>query len=635
MISKMGKYLFVGPETEKNTVIEKLQEVGVVQVAPFKAATGKEVESSRTALDRIADTCKFLKKFSTKSIKGATEEKAPDAGKLIQQIQNFKRELVILATDKGLIQDKISKLSIWGRFDLGLINKIEEKTANQIQFWETSRKEELVIIPRSAISKFWSTFPAKKLVVIPDNVVLLDLFSIEDKNYFLTISKESLELEGCDETRFETDIPTLEKDYLSKEKREKEIQEELCELAPYLSQLELEYQKALDSHNFLTTTLGSGEILEGRVFMLKGWCPEHNYPRLKKEMEELLVDVTDIAPEPGEKIPTFLKNNKWGDIGNDLVNIYDTPSYNDWDPSSWVFFTFAIFFAMILNDGGYGFTIFLLVLFLKFKFDNAGPGLTRFLNLSLVLSISSMIYGILSGGFFGAWIPDDTENFKWLYNLRLFFSAPTTSDQATNQGIIDNMMRVSIIIGLLHISLSLVLKSMRQVQDMGDTITPYANGAWIVGMWVFFFWYGKTTSHPLFFIFLLAMVVVFFTSAGTFESPVQVILGGLGGLYNAVQFFSDVLSYLRLFALGMSGALLAQTFNTLAWQLWHWEVPIPGLGIFLAITIFFVGHLITLGLGIMGGVIHGLRLNFLEWYRWSFDGDGRPFKPFKLLVEEK
>ena len=125
------------------------------------------------------------------------------------------------------------------------------------------------------------------------------------------------------------------------------------------------------------------------------------------------------------------------------------------------------------------------------------------------------------------------------------------------------------------------------------------------------------------------MAVVFLTTAGTFQ-PFKLIAGGLGGLYSMVQFFSDVLSYLRLFALGLAGSLLAQTFNGLALDIWKSGIA----GMIFAVVIFLLGHTVNLALCIMSGVIHGLRLNFLEWYRWSFDGDGKAFKPFKLLIQE-
>lgn len=123
--------------------------------------------------------------------------------------------------------------------------------------------------------------------------------------------------------------------------------------------------------------------------------------------------------------------------------------------------------------------------------------------------------------------------------------------------------------------------------------------------------------------------MVFLTSAGSIN-PLKIFAGGLLGLYNGVQFFSDVLSYLRIFALGLSGALIAQTFNNIASSM----SDLGGIFIALAVIISILGHLLNLGLSIMSAVIHGLRLNYLEYYRWSFDGGGKPYKPLKSLLEQ-
>jgi V/A-type H+-transporting ATPase subunit I len=126
-----------------------------------------------------------------------------------------------------------------------------------------------------------------------------------------------------------------------------------------------------------------------------------------------------------------------------------------------------------------------------------------------------------------------------------------------------------------------------------------------------------------------ALLVVFYGIAAKSYNPLKIFMSSFFGLYNGVQFFSDVLSYIRIFALGLSGALLAQTFNNLSFDLWNSGIA----GMVLAPFIFLLGHILNIALSIMSGVIHGLRLNFLEWYRWSFDGGGKKFVPFKDLLK--
>jgi len=141
---------------------------------------------------------------------------------------------------------------------------------------------------------------------------------------------------------------------------------------------------------------------------------------------------------------------------------------------------------------------------------------------------------------------------------------------------------------------------------------------------------GGETSEPAKWVAIagLALVVLFTSHA---KNPIVRLLGGLNGLLGAVQVFSDVLSYLRLFALGIATVYMSQTFNSLAEGI---SGSVPVLGYVLAVLVLLAGHLVNFLLGIMGGVIHGLRLNFLEWYRWCFEGDGLPFKPFRLASKQ-
>jgi V/A-type H+-transporting ATPase subunit I len=127
---------------------------------------------------------------------------------------------------------------------------------------------------------------------------------------------------------------------------------------------------------------------------------------------------------------------------------------------------------------------------------------------------------------------------------------------------------------------------------------------------------------------LIAGLAVVFLFSSTKKNLILRAAEGLNGLLGIVQIFSDVLSYLRLFALGIATVYMAQTFNMLADDI---AKGVPWFGYILAALILILGHLVNLLLGIMGGVIHGLRLNFLEWYRWCFVGDGVVYRPFKII----
>lgn len=612
MIDRMYKVLFVGPENQKNRVLANLQELGVMEITgytgeqknPGEAGKASEaIEVSEASAEHLLEIYDFLKRYIPET--AASESAAgKQVNEVVEKIEALRKELFSLQFSEGLISENIIKAEKWGRFDLELLNDIQLRGNMVVQFWICTRKYGSCLL---------------------EGVVSIEINSDSSRRYFATVAVEKLELSDCEEVRFEADLDTLERELQDNLNRQKDIEKELKSFTIYLKILFSTYQRELDRLSFEQARLQAGEALDGKLFTLQGWCPAGDYQELERSMKKQLVETVVVHPDPGEKEPTLIVNRGAAAMGTDLVNIYDTPSYRDWDPSSWVFFSFVMFFAMIIADGGYGLILLVISLFLKVRFRKAKAAIRRFINMCLILSMGIMVFGIASGAFFG--LSENNRFFGWLVSRRLF-----------DGNEIGLMMKVSIIIGLLHVSISLLLKCFRTVRVFKNYISPFSQVAWVVVIWTYYIWcayyklpeqtYYALSGNFLYF-FTGGLAVVFLTSAGTFK-PLKLIAGGLGGLYSMVQFFSDVLSYLRLFALGLAGSLLAQTFNGLALDVWKSSVA----GMVFAVIIFLLGHTVNLALCIMSGVIHGLRLNFLEWYRWSFDGDGKAFKPFRLLIQE-
>ncbi len=609
MIEKMRKILFIGPQDSKDEVLKLLQKEGVVELAPYEKER-RTIEISRSRAEHIIDSYNFLREYKTRSEEYHFEEEDEPEKKtkeIYDALEGFRKRLYSLHAEEQLIRKNIEKALPWGRFDLNLIKEIKDRGSTYVQFWQTSQQ-----------TKFDDC-------QIPEEILVEDINYVGTRKYYITFFFMPIKLEHCEEVIFEEDISMLERDLEKNLEKQKELERNIFEIVPYMDRIEDAYISERDKIAYEEVSASAGKALEGKLFILQGWCPGMYFERVKKSTEKALVELIEIDPESDEKIPTLMVNNKIGDMGSDLVNLYDTPSYKDWDPSTWVFFSFTIFFAMIMADGGYGLFFLLIMLFVKFKLKNPSPDINRFINMSLILSGATVIYGLSSGGFFG--LSNENRIFGWLVGKRLF--------DPLN---INVMMNASIVIGMIHVSISLILKSSRLIKVFKNYITPISNIAWVVAIWAFYFWYGysRLETDPLFgmkneivTILITALTFVFLTTAGTLK-PLKLFFGGLGGLYNGVQFFSDILSYMRLFALGMAGTLLAQTFNNLAYDVWSLGI----IGMILSVIIFLLGHFINILLCVMGGVIHGLRLNFLEWYRWSFDGDGKVFRPFGSIAQK-
>jgi V/A-type H+-transporting ATPase subunit I len=357
------------------------------------------------------------------------------------------------------------------------------------------------------------------------------------------------------------------------------------------------------------------------ILIVQGWLPRGELKRVERFGQEWGLAVLGEPPEPDELPPTLFDNPPLVGGGEDLVSFYQTPSYRDWDPSQVVFFSFALFFAMILADAGYALVLGGLVAYYWERMGKSPKG-RRFRLLAVWVLGASFIYGVLVGSYFGLSPPPGSLP-AGLHVLDL-------ND-------FDAMMRISIIVGCLHILLANGAAAYR-IGRFPDNARPLG---WLVvvtgGMLFWLSWqrYPPLEALGVALLVLGAVLVGLFASrrrVASLKTGLLRLLDGLAALTNITKIFGDVLSYLRLFALGLASASLAITFNHLAAQV---QDAFPGLGLLLGILILVLGHGINLGLAIISGFVHGLRLNFIEFFNWGLSEEGYPFRAFAKKEMER
>jgi V/A-type H+-transporting ATPase subunit I len=320
-------------------------------------------------------------------------------------------------------------------------------------------------------------------------------------------------------------------------------------------------------------------------------------------------------PDEGDQPPTMLKNTAFTAPGEDLVNFYQTPAYRSWDPSAILLFSFSVFFALIVSDAGYALILGLLVMFFWRKLGATVTG-KRVRRIGLLLTGTATAYGILIGSYFG------TEPFHPV--LSRFDVLDMNNYQA--------MQTLSISIGIAHVMMANLVAAWQQ----RDSLTMLSPIGWIVilagGAML---WQGFDAPQSDLYVngmtaLVAGLAMVFFFSSTRpvrgLKSILMRVMDGLLALTGISKAFGDVLSYLRLFALGLASAALALTFNDLAGQVREGS---PLLGTELAVLILILGHGLNFVLALVSGVIHGLRLNMIEFFGWSLRDEGRPFKPFE------
>mgnify|MGYP002784309219 FL=1 len=352
-------------------------------------------------------------------------------------------------------------------------------------------------------------------------------------------------------------------------------------------------------------------LQENGFFLVQGWVPRKELKRLDRFAEQSGLALLAESPGPNEKPPTLMENPPEFRGGQDLVSFYQIPGYWAWDPSSVLSFSFALFFAMILADAAYAIVLGVLLAYFWQKLGQS-PGGRGFRRLAVAVLVTSFIYGILVGSFFGVEPPEGS----WFARLHIL-----------NVNDFNTMMRLSLTIGCLHLSYANLMGSFHATKT-SERMKPFG---WIAIIFSGLLLVLGGNSLKNVSIGLLVgglLLIVLFGSDRKVDSIKSVafrLLGGVGSLFDITKLFGDALSYLRLFALGLSSASLALTFNQIAGQL---RGAIPGFGILIALIVLLFGHMLNLLLGIISGFVHGLRLNYIEFFNWSISEEGYPFKAF-------
>jgi V/A-type H+-transporting ATPase subunit I len=352
------------------------------------------------------------------------------------------------------------------------------------------------------------------------------------------------------------------------------------------------------------------------VFAVQGWAPEESVPALETFAAERGAALLAEAPGRRDKPPTLLRVPEGAAVATDLTNFYTSPGYRDWDPSLIVFVSFAIFFAMIMADAGYAALMGLGTLIFWRRMGKSETG-RRARTLLAALAGAGVAFGALVGSYFGT--PPPAASF--LARLDLL----DLNDFRT-------MMLLSVGVGAVHLTVAHLVVAWR-ARGTARMLAPLG---WIAVIWagMAVALGGEDLRRSALAVIAAGLVAVFLGSAAGADddagtgSPgaARRVIAGLIGLLGVTKKFGDLLSYLRLFALGLASASLAATFNDLAAGI---RATVPGVGLLFALLILVFGHGITFLLGIMSGVVHGLRLNFIEFFGWGLTEEGYPFRSFK------
>jgi V/A-type H+/Na+-transporting ATPase subunit I len=596
-IVAMRKVTLCGPVLDKEAVIEDLQRLGCVHLVPL-APLSKAPETLPPA--HAVDAYKALRYLADVRDKRrqVTDPRGFDMQRVVAEVLENRRLVRETEDLRDALHERCEALKPWGDFRLPAPEDL-----NGLRLW-------FYIVPVTAMVQV-------RALDLPWQVVHRD----NRFAYVAVISEEEPPADALPIPRTHTGALSLSEVRRRLDAVEIELEELLAHRQALTRWCLLIARNLARAEDRAARLHAASQTLDrDGLFALQGWLPIADQECIEAFAARHRVALLMDDPATDDRPPTLLENPPALAGGQDLVDFYQTPGYRAWDPSIVVFLSFTLFFAMILSDAGYA-SVFALVLLAGWRRLGASPLGRRLRVLAVALVGAALVWGILAGSYFGMTPPEGSLPAA----LRLF----DINDFET-------MMRLSVGIGVVHIAIA----NASMARQLWGTPRASVALAWIaVLLGGFLLWLGETgLGRPLSWVGIAAVVaglaaVFWFAGARPVRRPLDALLWGLAGLRaltDVTKAFGDVLSYLRLFALGLASTSLALTFNDLAQQA---AAAYPGLGLLLALLILVVGHLLNLALSLMSGVVHGLRLNFIEFYNWGLSEEGYPFKAFARREE--
>ncbi|HKJ42966.1 MAG TPA: V-type ATPase 116kDa subunit family protein, partial [Sunxiuqinia sp.] len=354
------------------------------------------------------------------------------------------------------------------------------------------------------------------------------------------------------------------------------------------------------------------EVGEGTIQVLEGWVPVSDEEKLVKYLEDNHILYEKTLAEADERPPIKLRNNKFGRLFEPISKLFSLPAYQELDLTIYFAPFFMLFFGFCLGDAGYGLVMLIGATIFK---RYANKSMKPFLTLGQLFGLSTLIMGTIFGTFFGM----ELAKVPAMGNVKDLF---LDSSQVFN---------LSLMVGAVQITYGIILRMRNQLRQEYP-LQALSSAGWLLLFvtigWFSYLWKDNDLStlwtivEKAMYVLSIGMILLFSTNG-----PIHMrVLGGIWEMYGTVTgIFGDLLSYIRLFALGIASSILGLVINQMAVA--FGKAPYVGPVIF--ILIILIGHTGNLAISSLGAFVHPMRLTFVEFYKNAgFKGGGRPYMPF-------
>lgn len=607
MISPMTKYSFVLLCGQTEEFLSKIQELGVIDITRSLKPIDETSEKLLAEADEVKKALSVLK-----NCKGEPE-KASVPGCSAKDVLDTDDRIAELRGELTSAKKELVARKPWGEFRSEDLQKLEAKGL-QIRFYSCPKKkfdaswgeiQPLQVISETESTVFFVTVaPAGEQYSFPIEPVAAPAGSVNEAEKTLADLQDRLDGENRKLANLKSCIANLEKTYADR----------LGELDLYFAEAATE--KAVDNY----------------VTVLTGFAPVEDDDRLRKAFDELGVYYTAEAATKEDNPPIKLHNNWFARNFEVLTGMYGMPVYDEFDPTPVLGPFFMLFFAMCMGDAGYGIVLMLIALYMEQKMQDSGLG--KMYRLIGFLGGMTFFVGLFLGTFFGMSILSASWAPSWLKALCVDGWFPDGKIAG-----FPVQMVLAVAIGVLHICLAMIIKTVNFTKRFGfsKTISTWGWTTLIVGgIVVISLGMMEVLSAEVFKWVIIALAAVSGLAIFVFNTPGRnplVNIGsGLWDTYNmATGLLGDVLSYIRLYALGLAGGMLGNAFNIMGTMIL--DIPVPVVNWVFCIVILIFGHVLNLAMACLGAFVHPLRLTFVEYFKNSgYEGTGAKYNP---LVKTK
>ena len=603
MITKMKKLTFLVYHKEYDAFLNNLRDLGVVHIAEKQQgmADNSALQEKIRLSARLSATIKLLQNIKTEEkvtddsetvsaskgmqILDEVDELLNHKSSLQQQILAYEKELAVLEPWGDFSPESIAKLRDSG-YDIGFYISTE---ANFNEDWIEAYNA--MVINRVASKVYFITFTKTNQEIDLD----VERIKLPDRSY-----GQTQELIQCNKEELLRQEETLQniarKDIPSLLAARKELNGEI------------EFDQVV-----LNTEPAAGE----KLMLLQGWLPASEEDPIVAYLNSQSVYYDIKKPAPEDNVPIQLNNKGLFAWFEPICKLYMLPKYNELDLTPFFAPFFMLFFGLCLGDSGYGLFLLLGVTLYRLLAKNIGKTMKPILSLVQLLAASTFFCGMLTGTFFGA----NFYDLDWPFIQRMKQAIAMDNN---------DMFQLSLLLGVIQILFGMILKAVNQAIQFGF---KYAVGT--IGWIILLVSVGLAAVLPAVFpmggtahLVILAIagaMILFYNSP---DKNIFINFGlGLWDSYNMVTgLLGDILSYVRLFALGLSGGILASVFNSLAVGMSPDNVI---AGPIVMVLIFVIGHSINIFMNVLGAMVHPMRLTFVEFFKNSgYEGGGKEYKPF-------